>query len=1241
MATTNMDDTLPLADDVQSKSNSSKSLWVDYVKPVASLKISVYSFAVAIFLILAGTLAQAEKDIWEVLHQYFRCWFAWVEIRVFFPPAWFPEISRESISIGLGNARLTGFWIPGGWTIGTVMAVNLLAAHSLRFKIQAKGAKLTSGLGITLAGIVLTLLVIVGGGDQASSANSGSLSPGVIWTSFNLSLLLISVSTLFWASSISKEKVIEFRLLFATALALGMIAVFLLAQGNAYRLDDSGMRILWQLLKATFAGIVLLVGCYQLFNKRAGIVLLHAGILLMMSNEIVVAMLHKETQMRLIEGEYKNYVDDIRTYELAFFDEKHPDGTKEIVIPKQLLIPGKIIDDERLPVKIKITHAFNNSMTVDKGTESAVSGDMGIANELALQQIPSVTGAESGGKVNLPGIVAELTPRDNPDNTGTFVFPVVLGMQDIFDEITVEKKTWKVGLRFERTYKDYTIMLTDVRKDNYAGTDIEKNYSSDIRLVDPSHNEDGEHHIWMNNPLRYSGETFYQSGYFKDPQTGEESTTLQIVTNEGWMIPYVACMIVTVGMFYQFILTLVRFLNKKIRTAGLAVSSQSSEGAHVGTPAQAVSSIQWKSIVASLLIAALPCLYLVSKARPAKVKPNEFNLVKYGQIPVLYEGRVKPLDTLARNSLRILSNWETYPVIVPEEEVKSYQKILAFLSGRSEVTRREPAIKWLADIIMSPVRSRAINVIRIDDPELHDLLGLKKRQNHLYSIKDLLPKYPELVEASKKAHELKIAKRPLTHRQKKVLELENKIGILNVLYKTFGTPDFEANPENVVAELANVAQDCVRLQTTNPPLIIPGEIDEEKWISYYQALTMEFVRPMSEVKQYRPIQQMLLSSISGMGQDNKTPFPTEKNNLTVLFTKMSEIYDSVDEPTDEQITKFEENLDAYLKEIAETSPKLAKLKELKFETSYNQFSPSFYAGVVYLWAFILTAISWLIFPRTINRAVMWIMLFTFLIHTYAIVARIMISGRPPVTNLYSSAVFIGWGGVLTALVIEFAYRRGIGNIIGTISGFVTMWIAFGLSGEGETMKVLQAVLDTQFWLSTHVVCVSLGYTATYVAGLLGIIYVLRGLCTWTLKKDDAKEISRMLYGTLCFALFFSFVGTVLGGLWADDSWGRFWGWDPKENGALIIVLWNALVLHARWDGMVKERGMALLAIGGNLATSWSWFGVNQLGIGLHTYGFTEGVLATLFYFALFHLVIIGMGLIPVKYWLSSRYLAEK
>ena len=158
---------------------------------------------------------------------------------------------------------------------------------------------------------------------------------------------------------------------------------------------------------------------------------------------------------------------------------------------------------------------------------------------------------------------------------------------------------------------------------------------------------------------------------------------------------------------------------------------------------------------------------------------------------------------------------------------------------------------------------------------------------------------------------------------------------------------------------------------------------------------------------------------------------------------------------------------------------------------------------------------------------------------------------------------------------------------------------------------------------------------TFLAGALGVLYVLLAHLLRVLDDDERRQLTRMIYGTLCFAIFFSFVGTVLGGLWADDSWGRFWGWDPKENGALIIVLYNALVLHARWGGLVRERGLALLAIGGNIVTTWSWFGVNALGVGLHAYGANDSSTAMwLLTFAASQLALILLGALP-RQWYAS------
>ena len=132
--------------------------------------------------------------------------------------------------------------------------------------------------------------------------------------------------------------------------------------------------------------------------------------------------------------------------------------------------------------------------------------------------------------------------------------------------------------------------------------------------------------------------------------------------------------------------------------------------------------------------------------------------------------------------------------------------------------------------------------------------------------------------------------------------------------------------------------------------------------------------------------------------------------------------------------------------------------------------------------------------------------------------------------------------------------------------------------------------------------------------------------------ETDKALVGMVYGIICFALFFSFVGTVLGGIWADQSWGRFWGWDPKENGALLIVLWNAIILHARWGGYVRERGIMAMAIFGNVITACSWFGVNMLGVGLHSYGFMDQAFYALTGFIISQLVFMAICAAPARFW---------
>ncbi len=318
----------------------------------------------------------------------------------------------------------------------------------------------------------------------------------------------------------------------------------------------------------------------------------------------------------------------------------------------------------------------------------------------------------------------------------------------------------------------------------------------------------------------------------------------------------------------------------------------------------------------------------------------------------------------------------------------------------------------------------------------------------------------------------------------------------------------------------------------------------------------------------------------------------------------------------------------------------SEMGKSRYEVFFNYFSPFYLATILAVVVFLLGCMSWVVWPDMLRRSAMLLLTLVLVLFTFGLVSRMILQGRPPVTNLYSSAVFIGWGCVLIGLVLEWLYRNSIGVVAGAIIGFVTLVIAHNLA-NGDTMQMMQAVLDTNVWLATHVVAVTVGYMATFFAGLLGVIFIFRGVLTTSLSADEKRTMGRMIYGILCFALLFSFVGTVLGGIWADQSWGRFWGWDPKENGAALIVLMNALILHARWGGMVRERGMAVLAVCGNIVTAWSWFGTNMLGVGLHSYGFMESGVIWLAGFVFSQAIIISLGLLPLQSWRSGELMMQR
>mgnify|MGYP006271321955 CR=1 FL=1 len=331
---------------------------------------------------------------------------------------------------------------------------------------------------------------------------------------------------------------------------------------------------------------------------------------------------------------------------------------------------------------------------------------------------------------------------------------------------------------------------------------------------------------------------------------------------------------------------------------------------------------------------------------------------------------------------------------------------------------------------------------------------------------------------------------------------------------------------------------------------------------------------------------------------------------------------------------FNEAVAAYQAQVERWVP--GAVRDAALEQRYHHAGLFTKAAALYGLGFLLVCFGWLGRWEPLLKGGRWLVVFTLLVHTAAIGVRIYLMGRPPVTNLYSSAVFVGWAAVGLGMALEWMFRNGIGTATAAGVGVASLIVAINLelAADGETMEMMQAVLDTNFWLATHVVTITIGYAANFLAGALAIGFILAGLFSRGLSADNARALYRMIYGVVCFAVLFSFVGTVLGGIWADQSWGRFWGWDPKENGALIIVLWNALLLHARWGGIVRARGFAVLAVFGNVVTAWSWFGVNMLGVGLHSYGFMSGAVFWMLLFVASQLLVMGLGLLPRRLWRS-------
>lgn len=875
--------------------------------------------------------------------------------------------------------------------------------------------------------------------------------------------------------------------------------------------------------------------------KKIGLWLIHVSVIVLLVGGGWISMVAEESQMAIEEGQTSWYSESMYEVELALLSVSGEGRDRVVSIPETRLIPGQRIAIPETSLVLTVLELYPNSR-IDLAMPGQAPSSLvtqGVGTQLVIQAQPPVNRDDYR---NL--LTAFVRVQDGDQELGVWALSNGIAAVQTFQ---ADQTHYRFQIRPRRHYNDYGVHLEKFTREMHPGTTIPSLFSSRVRVLTP----DGGHRdalIEMNKPLRFQGKTYFQASYGKE----DTLTILQVVENPGWLLPYISCVGITFGMFWHFgAMLLRRRMAVVLVLLGLAVSGP---------------------------------LYGMTVDDAAT-------------IPVVHEGRLKPIDTLARASLLAINEKQT----------------LRLPDGK-----KMEALSWLFTAMYAPATANALPVFRVQHHLILGLLGKSGEENVALSFNEISPYLSVITEEANRASEIEAPNR--TDFQREIVRLYQKMAIYQKLKNTVAV---EGHP-HFFEDLGDYMADLDTFRPLAAAHMQAGETSQSALATLLRYFRM--FRFMGENAEFLVVGTAKEPVSFGDQALDLLNGPDALDAVT-NWQLLGQAYHTQDQAS---FDKAAQNLSVPT-ELTGT-----QRTKIKLEVFLNRANPLLWAMVAYVITMIVAALSWGIRRPTLGRMVRGGLIVGVGIQTVALLLRMWLSGRPPVTNLYTSAVFVGWIAVLMSVFLEWRTRSGISGFVGAAVGFCTLIVAHHLALQGDTLEMMQAVLDSNFWLSTHVVTVCIGYGATFFAGALGVVYILRGIFDREFSQDHIKSMAAMVYGTVCFALFFSFVGTVLGGIWADQSWGRFWGWDPKENGALLIVLWTAMILHARMGGYIRTHGLMMLAVVGNIITSFSWFGVNLLGIGLHSYGFMEKGFIWLSVFIFSQLLVLWLGSLPKKYWRSQQ-----
>lgn len=593
-------------------------------------------------------------------------------------------------------------------------------------------------------------------------------------------------------------------------------------------------------------------------------------------------------------------------------------------------------------------------------------------------------------------------------------------------------------------------------------------------------------------------------------------------------------------------------------------------------------------------------------------------LLEVETLPLQDGGRIKPFGTYA--GFAMLSLHGARSMKLADAVGKEY---------------RVKPTAWLLDILFRPQFAMKQPTFRVDNSAALEAIGVKPRDKRdRYSYEELEPGREKLGELVKGFEMIEAKKRD---------PLQNQLADLSVNLRTYesllgyfsfaragvvlpgsgeaGGPDRRAEMSALMMTAPQILAQVEESRAAGNAMggRLQGLLQQVVDAANFAKFGL-FVLPPSEAsdKQWQSAGNAIMNVMTGSAKDAETAIGDVKALEAIARSS-----------TDE--AAFRKHWVAFRDRIEARAKARGEGGSVPLETMYQRSDKFLYAVVFFLmgtlaalgmWfggrSKLATVLSWAVWGLTLAGLACCVS---------AIVMRCIIMGRPPVGNLYDTIIFIASTVVILSLMVEWMAGRRFALGLAPIIGTVLMILArrYELGDAKDHMDPLVAVLDSNFWLTTHVITITLGYSGGLLSAFMSTGYILmRGL---GLDGGDAglrRSLTRAVYGMICLTLFLSLVGTVLGGIWANYSWGRFWGWDPKENGALMIVLWTLAILHARLGGFLREWGLHLAAVFTAIVVTFSWWHVNFLGVGLHNYGFTAGK-STIwgFYLAMLFVLIFG------------------